>query len=138
MFRLSKKDKGISPPPPLLQASRRTTLPGSHANNPGAASAATAFVAAQAKWRVIDKTVGLGQQDILAIINSNAALANANNKSSSSENNTSFLTGMDIAYFPRYSGNDSPSWRELRLRVLPLFNGEGLKGSIEELNDAAV
>ncbi|KAI8617810.1 HbrB-like protein, partial [Chytriomyces sp. MP71] len=29
-------------------------------------------------------------------------------------------------------------WRELRSRVLPLFNGEGLKGSIEELNDAVV
>ncbi|KAJ3378513.1 hypothetical protein HDU84_007504 [Entophlyctis sp. JEL0112] len=34
------------------------------------------------------------------------------------------------------AASEFSAWRELRSKVLPLFNGEGLRGSIEELNEA--
>ncbi|ORY50729.1 hypothetical protein BCR33DRAFT_712724 [Rhizoclosmatium globosum] len=43
---------------------------------------------------------------------------------------------INVDYSMSSGVSDAAAWRELRMRVLPLFSGEGLKGSIEELNDA--
>ncbi|KAJ3232632.1 hypothetical protein HDU81_002837 [Chytriomyces hyalinus] len=98
---------------------------------------------AQAKWWVLGKTVGLGGQELVAAgllppgaANPNAYVnSNAMTRSSSSGGNGS---GIDFAFPQHYTGSDSAAWKELWNRVLPLFNGEGLRGSIEELNDAVV
>ncbi|KAJ3405627.1 hypothetical protein HDU80_001040 [Chytriomyces hyalinus] len=98
---------------------------------------------AQAKWWVLGKTVGLGGQELVAAgllppgaANPNAYVnSNVMTRSSSSGGNGS---GIDFAFPQHYTGSDSAAWKELWNRVLPLFNGEGLRGSIEELNDAVV
>jgi hypothetical protein len=78
--------------------------------------------------------MGFFNPGTLSRVSADIARSSGTMSSAGSSSISGGVAGAQVPQDQIYSGSDT-AWQALCTRVLPLFNGEGLKGCMEDLND---